>query len=334
MDLFTHVLFAYLVSFGIWGPGGLQYIAAGALAGGLPDADALFFPLAGRFPLLRHHGITHSIFGVTVVAAAGAFIVPLVLAAVVGPAFAAGSPLYYFLAMEAGGLCHVFLDGFTHFSVPPFAPFSKYEFHLDADRAINLGTMAFTGFSFWLMIYERGRVALWLWEFTAWGLLAVYLGYLAIRLTARWRAGQAARREGFAAVVPQGNPLVFLLVDEDLGGPRVRVRVATYHLFRGFVQAPETIEVAKVPPTGAGPVTTAAEAMERSYGPSIARGRMLAMTYHFAKVREAPGTYFVFWYSLEFSMLGRAAGVLAEVDAATGRVATKSSWMSPRRFAA
>jgi membrane-bound metal-dependent hydrolase YbcI (DUF457 family) len=333
MDLFTHVMFAYLVSFGIWGPNGLQYIAAGAIAGGLPDADALFFPLAGRFPLLRHHGITHSIFGVTVVAAGGAFILPYVFAAVIGPGFAAGSTLFYFLAMEAGGLCHVFLDGFTHFSVPPFAPFSEYEFHLDADRAINLGTMAFTGFSFWLMIYERSRVAIWLWEFTAWGLLAIYVGYLLVRLAARWRAEGARRREGFTAVVPQGNPLVFLLVEEHLEGPRVRVRMAPYHLFRGFLHAPQALEVAKTPPAP-GPVRSPEDAMERSYGPAIAKGRMLSFTYHFAKVRESPGKYTVFWYSLEFSMLGRAAGVLAQVDAATGAVETRSSWMSPKRFSA
>ncbi|MCI4329930.1 MAG: metal-dependent hydrolase, partial [Thermoplasmata archaeon] len=76
MDLFTHVVFAYLLSFVIWGPAAPQYIAAGALAGGLPDADALLFPLARRFPLLEHHGITHSILGVTLVAAAGSFLLP------------------------------------------------------------------------------------------------------------------------------------------------------------------------------------------------------------------------------------------------------------------
>ncbi|MCI4330765.1 MAG: metal-dependent hydrolase [Thermoplasmata archaeon] len=332
MDLFTHVLFAYLVSFGLWGPNGLQYIAAGALAGGLPDADALFFPLAGRFPLLRHHGITHSIFGVTLVAAVGAFVVPILFTAVVGAGFAAGSTLLYFLAMEAGGLCHVFLDGFTHFSVPPFAPFSKYEFHLDADRAINVGTMAFTGFSFWLMIYERGRVPVWFWEATAWALLAVYLGYLVVRLAARWRAEVARRTGGFSAVVPQGNPFVFLLVEEDLTGPRVRVRMESYHLFHGSLGVAQSLEVAKIPPE-AGPVRSAQDAMERSYGPAIQQGRMLGLTYHFAKVRESPGQYDVFWYSLEFSLLGRAAGVLARVDAATGTVETKSSWMSPLRFA-
>ncbi|MGA7650021.1 MAG: metal-dependent hydrolase, partial [Thermoplasmata archaeon] len=78
MDLFSHVLVAYLLTYGVFGPQP-QYLAAGALAGGLPDADALFFPLAKRFPILRHHGITHSLTGVTVVAVVGAFIAPMIL---------------------------------------------------------------------------------------------------------------------------------------------------------------------------------------------------------------------------------------------------------------
>lgn len=333
MDLFTHVLFAYLISFGLWGPNGLQYIAAGALAGGLPDADALLFPLATRFPLLRHHGITHSIAGVTIIAAAGAFIVPVVLAAVLGAGFAAGSPLFYFLAMEIGGLSHVFLDGFTHFSVPPFAPFSKWELHLDADRAINIGTLAFTAFSFWLMVYERGRVPVWLWETTAWLLLAAYLSYLLVRLLGRVRAGREQRREGFTAVIPQGNPFVFLLVEEDLKGPRVRLRFAEYHLFHGYRGPVQSLEVPKTSPPS-GPVHSAEEALERSYAPSLEHGRILPMTYHFATVRATPQRYRVFWYSLEFSMLGRAAGVIADVDAQTGRVETKSAWRSPKSVVA
>jgi membrane-bound metal-dependent hydrolase YbcI (DUF457 family) len=331
MDLFTHVLIAYLISFGVWGPNSLQYVAAGALAGGLPDADALLFPLARRFPLLRHHGITHSIFGVTVIAAAGAFLVPLLLSAVVGSAFAAGSPLYYFLAMEGGGLCHVFLDGFTHFAVPPFAPFSKFELHLDADRAINLGTFAFTGFSFWLMLSERGRVPIPVWEATAWVLLAGYLAYLAVRGVGRWQAGRVCAREGFTAVAPTGNPFVFLLVEERKEGNRVRLRHEEYHLLSGLRSTGRTLEFARsdLPP---GPVTTESEALQRSYVPALKRGRMLDMTYHSAEVRSTPGCWEVLWYSLEFTMLGRAAAVLASVDPVSGRVETRNAWMSPRRF--
>ncbi|HEV2429299.1 MAG TPA: metal-dependent hydrolase [Thermoplasmata archaeon] len=333
MDLFTHVLVAYLLSFGLWGPTGLQYIAAGALAGGLPDADALFFPLARRFPLLRHHGITHSITGVTIVALAGAFLVPIVLADVLGSAFAAGSWVLYFLAMEAGGLSHVFLDGFTHYAVPPFAPFSEWEFHLDADRAINLGTLAFTGFSFWLMIYERGRVPVAFWEATAWLLLAVYGTYLSVRGIGRWRAGIVQRREGYRAVIPRGNPFVFLLADDRIEGGRRRLRTADYRVLSGAQVNPRTLEFGIGEASGR-PVSGVGEALERSYGPSLKEGWVLAETHHFAEVREAPDHFTVFWYSLEFSMLGRAAGVLARVDSATGAVVTKSAWMSPARVTA
>jgi membrane-bound metal-dependent hydrolase YbcI (DUF457 family) len=333
MDLFTHVLFAYLISYGLWGPAGLPYIAAGALAGGLPDADALFFPLAKRFPLLRHHGITHSIAGVTIIAAAGAFLVPPLFAAVIGPSFAAGSTLLYFVAMEAGGLSHVFLDGFTHYAVPPLAPFSKYEFHLDADRAINLGTLAFTAFSFWLLLYERGRFPLALWELTAWVLLAGYLGYLAVRGVGRWQAGRARTRLGYDSVIPTGNPFLFLLAGARSTDGETRLRFTRLHLLHGVDEGERDLTLRRGPGL-AGAVATAQEALERSYAPALAQGWMLSETHHFAEVRSAPDHFTVFWYSLEFSMLGRAAGVLARVDAATGRVDTRSAWMSPRRLAA
>ncbi|MCI4357598.1 MAG: metal-dependent hydrolase [Thermoplasmata archaeon] len=333
MDLFTHVLIAYLVSYGVWGPGGLQYIAAGALAGGLPDSDALFFPLAKRFPLLRHHGITHSIFGVTVIAAVGAFVVPSVFAHVIGPSFAAGSTLYYFLAMEGGGLSHVFLDGFTHYSVPPFAPFSKLEFHLDADRAINLGTFAFTGFSFWLLLYERGRVPVALWELTTWLLLAIYLSYLAVRGVGRWKAGTIQKKEGYSSVIPTGNPFVFLLAEERAGSDSTFLRFTRLHLLRGREDDPRSIRL-HPPPNSPGPVASPQEALERSYHPSISKGWMLSETHHFAEVREAPDHFTVFWYSLEFSMLGRSAGVVARVDSADGHVDTRSAWMAPKNLTA
>jgi membrane-bound metal-dependent hydrolase YbcI (DUF457 family) len=333
MDLFTHVLFAYLISYGLWGPGGLQYIAAGALAGGLPDADALFFPLAQRFPLLRHHGITHSIVGVTIIATAGAFLVPPLFAAVIGPSFAAGSTLLYFVAMEAGGLSHVFLDGFTHYAVPPLAPFSSYEFHLDADRAINLGTLAFTAFSFWLLLYERGRFPLALWELTAWLLLAGYLGYLGVRGVGRWQAGRARKRLGYDAVIPTGNPFLFLLAGARKTDGETRLRFTHLHVLRGLDEGGHALTLRPVSGL-AGTVSSAQEALERSYAPALAKGWMLAETHHFAEVRTAPDHFTVFWYSLEFSMLGRAAGVLAHVDAATGRVDTRSAWMAPRRLVA
>ncbi len=331
MDLFTHVLLAYLISYAIWGPSRLQYVAAGALAGGLPDADILLFPLARRYPSLRHRGIVHTALGVSVIAGVGAFLVPLLLAAVVSPAFAAGSAILYFAALEIGGLSHLLLDGFTNYPVRPLAPFSHKELHLDADRAVNLSTLAFTAFSFWLMLYERGRVPVPDWEATAWVLLAGYLAYLAFRGTARWRAGRAAGREGYTGVAPTDNPAVFLLVEERRDGDRVRLRHAEFHLLGGVRPIGRTLEFPGSPP-GPGPVGTELEALRASYRPALERGGMLESTYHSAAVRSVPGGWKVLWYSLEFTMLGRSAAVLATVDGENGAVSTRRLWASPRKF--
>ncbi len=325
MDPFSHFLLAYLITFGVWGPAGLQYVTAGALAGGLPDGDVLLYPLSKRFPLLRHRGISHSILGVTVIAAAGAVLVPPLFAVVFGATFAAGSPFVYFAAMELGGLSHIFLDSLDHWSVPIFAPFSPVEYHFDVDRIFNLGAMVFTVVAYGTMLYERGRAPLWLWQWTAWVLLALATVYFVVRITARWRAGVARRRLGFTDVIPQFDPFRFLLVDERSDAAGRSVRYASYHLLRGVEGPIHALQVSTGPEVG-GPVTDAPEALRRSYAPALAASWVLGETHHFGEVRERPDAFDVHWYSLEMVVFGRAGGVLATVDKATGRVAAHPAW--------
>src|SRR5579871_6844658 len=104
MDPFSHMLLAYLLSFGAFGPGGLQYVVAGAFAGALPDLDVVFLPVSRYVPLLRHRGISHSLLGVTVLAVVGTFVVPRGIAWAFGSAFAVGAPWAYFVALELGAL--------------------------------------------------------------------------------------------------------------------------------------------------------------------------------------------------------------------------------------
>jgi membrane-bound metal-dependent hydrolase YbcI (DUF457 family) len=328
MDPFTHLLLGYLITFGIWGPNGLQYVFAGAIAGALPDADVVFFPISRWVPLLRHRGISHSIVGVTAMAVAGAFLTPYVLAYFFGSGFSAGSPLLYFIAWEAGGLSHVLLDALDHWAVPIFSPFSHVEYHFDADRIVNLGAMIFTGVSYGVLLYERGRVPVILWELTSWVLLLLAALYIGIRLLVRWRIGAVRRRDGFTDVVPQANPLEFLLVQEALGPGQVRMRFARYHLRRGYLTPPRLLEV-----TGGsavtGPVQNRAQALDRSYAPALKEAWTLGETHRFAEVIDLPSGFEVFWYSLEFTFFGRAAGVVAKVDSTTGDVVTRSVWRSP-----
>jgi membrane-bound metal-dependent hydrolase YbcI (DUF457 family) len=330
MDPFSHILLGYLLGFGIWGPAGLQYVVAAAIAGALPDLDVVLFPLSRRFPLLRHRGISHSLLGVTVIALVGCFVIPPLMTMALGSQFGQGSLLAFFLALEVGGLSHVFLDSLDHWSVPIFAPFSATEYHFDVDRIMNVGSMAFTVVAYVTLIDERGRVGVQVWADTSWLLLAAALLYFAVRIVGRWRAGVVQHREGFTAVIPQGNPLVFVFFGEDRNDGLLRLRTVRYNLLRGFASAPKSMEIPNSP-MAVLPVGDESAALARSHSAALAASWMLGETHHFAEVRARPGFFDIFWYSLEMNFWGRAAGVLAHVDAVTGKVTTQNRWRLPSR---
>ena len=324
MDLFSHVLVAYLVTFGIVGfkP---SYLAAGALGGGLPDADALFFPIARRFPVLRHHGITHSLFGVTVVAGAGSLIAPLL---------APGSVGVYFLVLEVGGLCHIAQDGFTHFSVPPLLPFSERRLELDADRAINFVTLAVSVASFYLLLgVERNRVPFAVYLLTVYGLMAFFAAYFAIRLAGRFAVGRKLRRLGdYDVVAPTTNPFSWLVLSERTEAGRHRTTWARYVFGRGIVAGPYTAEGLLDAPPQSRPPNGEAEALAWAYPLARQASGVLDATYHFGEAtRDPSGAWTAVWYSLEFTFFGRSAGVRVTFPAAGGRAVVRRAFYRPSR---
>ena len=323
MDLFTHVLVAYLVTFGVFGfqP---SYLAAGALAGGLPDADAIFFPLARRFPVLRHHGITHSIFGVSVVAVGGALL---------GPLLAPGSPILYFVAMEAGGICHILQDGFTHFSVPPLLPFSDRRLELDADRAINLLTLVVSVGSFYLLLgVERNHVAFGWYVLTVYVLMAFYAAYFGIRLSGRLVIGRRLKALGdFDHVVPTGNPFVWLVLSERTDQGRQRTTWARYVFGRGIVSGPHRVEADLEPVPHAGAPASGDQALEWAYPIARRASSVLDATYHFGEAFAEPaGGWTAVWYSLEFTMFGRSPGVRVRFPPDGGTAEVHRAFYRPR----
>lgn len=320
MDLFTHVIFAYLLSFIIWGPTAPQYIAAGALAGGLPDADILLFPLTRWFPSLHHRGAVHTVVGVTIIAAVGSLLVPYL------PYFIHASTLLYFVAMEIGGLSHLVLDGFTNYAVRPLLPFSGRSLRLNADVAVSLVTMALTGVTLVVLVFEHGNVAFGVWEETAWILVGVYGGYLVLRGIARWRAGLLRRKFGYAEVLPSTNPWRWLLLEETETPDRYHIRFHRLELGTGITGSDRTLDVAKLPSTS-GPVTTPQAALERTYLPAMAESEWLAESYHFGEVAEKGPVYEVWWYIVSQAAGRRAYGVHGEIDRTTGTMHLRSGFM-------
>ena len=320
MDLFTHVVFAYLLSFIIWGPAAPQYIAAGALAGGLPDADVLLFPLTRWFPSLHHRGAVHTVVGVTIIALIGSFLVPYL------PYFTHASTLLYFVAMEIGGLSHLALDAFTNYAVRPLLPFSGRAFRLDADVAVSLVTMALTGVTLVVLILEHGTVPFGVWEETAWILVGVYGGYLLLRGVARWRAGLARRRFGYAEVLPSTSPWKWLLLEETETSDRYRIRFRRLSLGTGMTGIDRSLDVAKLPPEP-GPVASPQAALERTYLPAMAESGWLAGSYHFGEAAEKGTVYEVWWYIVSQAGGRRAYGVHGEIDRSTGAIRLRSGFL-------
>ena len=320
MDLFTHVIFAYLLSFIIWGPAAPQYIAAGSLAGGLPDADVLLYPLTRWFPSLHHRGAVHTVVGVTIIAAAGSLLVPYL------PYFTHASTLLYFVAMEIGGLSHLALDGFTNYAVRPFLPFSGRTIRLSADVAVSLMTMSLTAGTLTVLIWEHGTVPFGLWVETAWILVGVYGGYLVLRGLARWKAGVVSRQLGYTEVLPSTNPWKWLLLEETDTSDRYRIRFHRLTLGKGPTGSDRSLSVAKVPPAP-GPVDSPQAALERTYLAAMAQSEWLAESYHFGEAVEKGNAFEVWWYIVSQAAGRRAYGVHGEIDRTTGAVQLRSGFL-------
>ncbi|MGI0070980.1 MAG: metal-dependent hydrolase [Thermoplasmata archaeon] len=320
MDLFTHVIFAYLLSFILWGPAAPQYIAAGALAGGLPDADILLFPLTRWFPSLHHRGSVHTIVGVTIIAAVGSVLVPYL------PYFTPASTLLYFVAMEIGGLSHLVLDGFTNYAVRPLVPFSGRTIRLDADVAVSLVTMVLTAGTLVVLVLEHGTVPFGVWVETAWILVGVYAGYLVLRGVARWRAGLARQRLGYPDVLPSTSPWKWLLLDESDTAERYRIRFHHLTLGTGTTGGESSLDIAKLPPAP-GPVDSPHEALERTYLAAMAKSEWLARSYHFGQAVARDKGYEVWWYIVSQAVGRRVYGVHAQVDRETGAVDLRSGFL-------
>jgi hypothetical protein len=219
-----------------------------------------------------------------------------------------------------------------HWSVPILAPFSDREYGFDADRIANFGAMSFTVAAYAALLYERGRTPLWTWEVTAWVLLAAVAVFFAVRLSMRWWIEGPRKSGGYTSVVPQVNPFSFLLYAEEAVAPGVlEMRFARYDLLRGRLGQRGSVK-GFVDDARPRPVESAAEAVGASYTTALKKSWFLEETNRFAKARPTESGFEVFWYSLELTFWGRAAGVLANVDASSGAITVRSAWRNPDRF--
>ena len=76
---------------------------------------------------------------------------------------------------------------------------------------MNFGAMVFTVLAYGIFIYERGRVALWIWEGTTYLLLFATLLDLSCATRSSLEGGRSSETFGIRdQVTPQPNPLAFV----------------------------------------------------------------------------------------------------------------------------
>ena len=316
MDLFTHVLFAYLVSFVIWGPSAPQYIAAGALAGGLPDADIILIPISHYFKILRHRGIVHSIIGITVIAAIGSLLVHLL------PYFGTASVFLYFIAMEIGGLLHILLDGATQYSITPFAPFSTRKIAFNIDTAVNIIALMMSITATIILIAEHGSVSPAIWIETVGAIWAVYAGYFLLRIV-NWRKANKTKKErGYLKAIPTINPFIWELVNCADSKKGYTIEYQQLSLFKKLTTKKRVLHIIRNRPSF-GPVNSAKEALNRTYSAVLKKDRFLASRFHFGEAFAKREVYKVFWYGIGDKMFNLTFGVSGEINRRTGKTQLK-----------
>ncbi len=315
MDLITHVLIAYAVSFVIFGKNATVYIAAAALAGGLPDADILFIPLYKYVPALRHHGITHSITGITIIAVVGGFLATLIVR---------GNYFLFLLAMEIGGLLHIALDGFTNFSVPPLSPFSAKRLHANADVAVNFMVMFPSIGGFFLLLYEKGNVATSVWTYTVWIMLGLYVSYILIRGVSKIFVNRIKRKGKYTDVVPTTNPFRWIFIREKTSSIEYSINYRIYRTFRGFSNKIYSLKMEnKVKKKNKLSVN---EAISKSYLYAMRKIGFMREIYKFVNASEKNGIYKIFWFSPEMTTMNRSFGAEVSMDKKGNVLGVKSSW--------
>jgi membrane-bound metal-dependent hydrolase YbcI (DUF457 family) len=151
MDIFTHILSGYLVSYwsSLFFAGGFSselYVVLGTFMAVIPDMDMFLKPFWGRRPNTSHHGITH-MFSFIIIISTIIYISLAVLLGIQDPGL--------LLLMYLTGSMHLLWDFVGTGGVRPFYPFQKRYLKLNLEVGANplLGIYSLLSMLFLLAIH-------------------------------------------------------------------------------------------------------------------------------------------------------------------------------------
>jgi membrane-bound metal-dependent hydrolase YbcI (DUF457 family) len=144
LDSITHGLLSFLLLGGLfdWRLGG--YVA---LLGVLPDFDIFLLPLSGKYPLLRHRSIVHSIPFMVLLPPLFAFLA-IVSMFLFFPFLSLSYLILYFLILYVLGTIafglHLLIDYLTYYGAPILWPIKKYRINYDIFGVVSAPVLIFS----------------------------------------------------------------------------------------------------------------------------------------------------------------------------------------------
>jgi len=192
MDLLTHVLCGYLISYWASGTPLNIYIVFGTLAALVPDADVLLSPLVSRLPLAGHHGITHTVIFVILFSTLVYALLSL---------FMGISDPKLLLLMYLTGLAHILGDFIGTGSVNPLYPLkkrpSKLNLEVGASPVLAVYSLASLAFLAAINLNIIDTIDMWTASLVIAG---AFVANLAVRVAMKLYFSRKAENRGFSAI--------------------------------------------------------------------------------------------------------------------------------------
>jgi membrane-bound metal-dependent hydrolase YbcI (DUF457 family) len=287
-----------------------QLILFTVLMGIFPDFDVFLFPLANRYSWAAHHGASHSIGGVVLIAAIAAPIGWLL--------FSLPIHILFLLAFFAGML-HISCDIITSWSVPYLWPFKSTHYKFEIDRAVNIYLLPISGLFIITLFSLRGigypyddYILITI------GLSVFYSGYILTRISLK----SYLKRKFGMRTMATANPFGWFLVGSKEENGIMRVKFSKYNTITSRNNDISNAEFSTERPKL--PLETASEAVSHSYHhPKVQKYIGFFKYPDFAVLKETPqNTWRIAWYPIEMQLGIAAYAVIVDLNS-EGVVRTK-----------
>lgn len=226
MDILTHLLSGYLISYWASGSPLNIYVLFGTLMAVVPDVDVLLAPLERRLPLASHHGITHL------------FIFLIVLSTIIYillDLFLGFSDPKLLLLMCLTGSVHVLEDFTGTGAVYLHFPFNKNQSKLNLEVGASPVLAVYSLAAIALLLAINLNIINFIDMWTASILVAaIFLANLAVRVVLKSYFARKPENRGFSAL-PTINPYRWRFARRTKSDWEIAVEIKTGHGLRSFV---------------------------------------------------------------------------------------------------